>query len=42
MSANDCQLGETTNNIVGSTVNPYNRIFSAGGACGGMSMNAVH
>ncbi|KAI5210781.1 amidase [Aureobasidium subglaciale] len=28
-------LGETTNNIVGSTVNPYNSNFSAGGACGG-------
>ncbi|PNS16359.1 hypothetical protein CAC42_6466 [Sphaceloma murrayae] len=28
-------LGETTNNIVGSTINPYNRISSAGGACGG-------
>ncbi|THX94769.1 amidase [Aureobasidium pullulans] len=28
-------LGETTNNIVGSTVNPFNRNYSAGGACGG-------
>lgn len=28
-------MGETTNNIIGSTVNPYNRSLSAGGACGG-------
>lgn len=33
----DCQLkmGETSNNIVGSTINPYNRHLSAGGASGG-------
>ncbi|KAH6864999.1 amidase signature domain-containing protein [Alternaria rosae] len=28
-------IGETTNNIVGSTMNPFNRDLSAGGACGG-------
>lgn len=28
-------IGETTNNIVGSTMSPYNRTLSAGGACGG-------
>lgn len=28
-------LGNTTNNIFGSTLNPYNRKFSAGGAAGG-------
>ncbi len=28
-------IGETTNNIVGSTMNPYNKNLSAGGACGG-------
>ena len=28
-------IGETTNNIVGSTVNPFNRTLSAGGASGG-------
>lgn len=28
-------IGETTNNIIGSTINPYNRSLSAGGACGG-------
>ncbi|KAF2115703.1 amidase [Lophiotrema nucula] len=28
-------IGETTNNIVGSTTNPYNRNLSAGGASGG-------
>lgn len=29
------QLGETSNNIVGTTTNPYNTALSAGGACGG-------
>ena len=29
------QMGETANNITGSTVNPYNRNLSAGGASGG-------
>lgn len=29
------QMGETTNNVIGSTLNPYNRNLSAGGACGG-------
>ncbi|KAF2761032.1 amidase [Pseudovirgaria hyperparasitica] len=28
-------IGETTNNIIGSTINPFNRNLSAGGACGG-------
>ncbi|KAF2095394.1 amidase [Rhizodiscina lignyota] len=28
-------IAETVNNIVGSTINPYNRCLSAGGACGG-------
>lgn len=28
-------IGETTNNIVGSTLNPFNRNLSAGGASGG-------
>lgn len=28
-------LGETANNIIGTTVNPYNVSLSAGGACGG-------
>jgi amidase len=28
-------LGETTNNIIGTTTNPYNATLSAGGACGG-------
>ncbi|KAH7109600.1 amidase signature domain-containing protein [Dendryphion nanum] len=28
-------IGETTNNIVGSTVNPFNRYLNAGGASGG-------
>lgn len=28
-------LGNTTNNIFGSTLNPYNRCLSAGGAAGG-------
>ena len=28
-------MGETNNNIIGSTVNPYNRHLSAGGASGG-------
>ena len=28
-------LGETANNIIGTTVNPYNLRLSAGGACGG-------
>jgi amidase len=28
-------IGETTNNIVGSTLNPFNRTLSAGGASGG-------
>lgn len=28
-------IGETTNNIVGSTINPYNRTLTAGGASGG-------
>lgn len=28
-------LGNTTNNILGSTLNPFNRRFSAGGAAGG-------
>jgi amidase len=41
MVANDLKLGETTNNIVGSTVNPYNSDFSAGGACGGTSVKAM-
>lgn len=29
-------MGETVNNIIGTTVNPFNRLLSAGGACGGM------
>lgn len=29
------KMGETSNNIIGSTVNPYCRILSAGGASGG-------
>lgn len=29
------QLGETTNNIIGTTTNPHNTALSAGGACGG-------
>jgi len=29
------KMGETSNNIMGSTYNPYNRYLSAGGACGG-------
>jgi amidase len=29
------QMGETSNNIIGSTINPYNRYLSAGGASGG-------
>lgn len=28
-------IGETTNNVIGSTLNPFNRVLSAGGACGG-------
>ncbi|KAK3117696.1 hypothetical protein LTR53_000724 [Teratosphaeriaceae sp. CCFEE 6253] len=28
-------LGETVNNVIGTTVNPYNLELSAGGACGG-------
>ena len=32
------QMGETNNNIIGSTINPYNRNLSAGGASGGTSM----
>jgi amidase len=28
-------IGETTNNIVGSTINPFNRTLTAGGASGG-------
>ncbi|KAF2703356.1 amidase [Pleomassaria siparia CBS 279.74] len=28
-------IGETTNNIVGSTVNPFNKFLTAGGASGG-------
>ncbi|KAH6666655.1 amidase signature domain-containing protein [Halenospora varia] len=28
-------MGETNNNIIGSTINPYNRNLSAGGASGG-------
>ncbi|TKA25169.1 hypothetical protein B0A50_05867 [Salinomyces thailandicus] len=28
-------MGETDNNIMGFTLNPYNRMLSAGGACGG-------
>ncbi|MCJ1436725.1 hypothetical protein MMC27_006107 [Xylographa pallens] len=28
-------MGETSNNIIGSTINPYNRNLSAGGASGG-------
>ena len=28
-------IGETVNNIIGSTVNPYNRTLTAGGASGG-------
>lgn len=28
-------LGETSNNIIGSTTNPFNTALSAGGACGG-------
>jgi amidase len=28
-------IGETTNNIIGSTINPFNRNLSAGGASGG-------
>lgn len=28
-------IGETTNNIVGSTINPFNRYLTAGGASGG-------
>jgi amidase len=28
-------IGETTNNIIGSTINPYNRELTAGGASGG-------
>ncbi|KAL2048092.1 hypothetical protein N7G274_000003 [Stereocaulon virgatum] len=28
-------MGETSNNIIGSTINPYNRYLSAGGASGG-------
>lgn len=28
-------MGETCNNIIGRTVNPYNQIMSAGGASGG-------
>lgn len=31
------QMGETDNNIMGFTMNPYNRMLSAGGACGGKS-----
>lgn len=27
--------GETSNNVIGTTTNPYNASFSAGGACGG-------
>lgn len=33
-------MGETKNNIIGSTINPYNRNLSAGGASGGISMNS--
>ena len=28
-------MGETSNNIIGSTINPYNRNLFAGGASGG-------
>lgn len=28
-------IGETTNKIIGSTLNPYNRSLQAGGASGG-------
>ena len=31
-------MGETNNNIIGSTINPYNRYLSAGGAAGGESV----
>ena len=36
------QMGETNNNIIGSTINPYNRNLSAGGASGGISMRTHH
>ena len=29
------KMGETTNNIIDPTINPYNRFLSAGGASGG-------
>lgn len=31
------QMGETNNNIIGFTINPFNRYLSAGGASGGES-----
>lgn len=33
-------MGETDNNIMGFTMNPYNRMLSAGGACGGQDPHA--
>lgn len=34
-------MGETDNNIMGFTMNPYNRMLSAGGACGGQIPNLL-
>lgn len=35
-------LGETANNIVGSTANPYVGTLSSGGAAGGMSTTSIN
>lgn len=40
-NTDDIQMGETANNVIGSTVNPFDRNLSAGGACGGETFRSL-